>query len=58
MEGDKHALTQDHAHDGGLGERDAGSATRVAAGAKAGDLDGGQRRHRLGVGAQAGSWRG
>jgi hypothetical protein len=47
MQGEEDALAQDHARDGRLGERDAGP-----------DLDGSQRCHRLGVGVQAGSWRG
>jgi len=58
VQGDKDALTQDHAHHRRLGERDAGPFTGLVAGAEAGDLDGGQPRHRLGIGAQAGSWRG
>jgi hypothetical protein len=57
MQGEEDALAQDHAHDGRLGERDAGPFARLgpgpAAGAEAGDLDGSQRCHRLGVGADA-----
>ena len=52
-------LTQDHAHDGGLGERDTGVTGDLAVlGQEAGDLGGGQGRHGLGVGTQAGSGRG